>query len=144
MHTVADLLAAKSPAGVETIEPDSTVLAAAARMNDRHIGALMVSEGDQVAGIVTERDIMTRVVATQRDPAKTHVRDVMTERVVACAPTTTLNELRNVMREKRIRHVPVLDGTQLVGIVSIGDLNFAENSTLNETIRYLEEFLSHG
>lgn len=144
MHTVADMLAAKSSPDVEMIEPGATVLAAAARMNDRRIGALMVSEGDAVRGIVTERDIMTRVVATQRDPAKTLVQDVMTERVVACAPTTTLDELRNVMREKRIRHVPVLDGAKLVGIVSIGDLNFAENTTLNETIRYLEEFLSHG
>ena len=145
MHTVADILASKAtPADVETIGPDESVLDAARHMNERHIGALMVREKDALAGIVTERDILTKLVAGKRDPEQTRVRDIMTDRVVCCTPSTTLDELRNVMREKRIRHMPVLDGTKLVGMVSIGDLNFAENTTLNETIRYLEEFLSHG
>lgn len=155
MSTVADVLHAKEKAGrgiaVLTIGPDDSVLDAARRMNERKIGSLVVTDdgtprGD-VLGIITERDILTRVVAAERPPASTAVGRVMTSPVISCAERTTLDELRTVMREKHIRHVPVVSGNDpgsLKGMISIGDLNTAETEVLEETIRYLETYMYRG
>ena len=144
MSTVAQLISGKTVA-VATISPEATVLEAARVMNDRRIGALVVvGEGAVPVGIVTERDVMTRLVAKTRDPASTTVAEIMTERVITCSPETTVGELRTVMHERRIRHVPVLEGDRLVGMVSIGDLNAAEAGALVETIRVLEAYISQG
>jgi CBS domain-containing protein len=144
MGTVRQLISGKT-GSVATIAPEATVLEAARVMNDRRIGALVVvGEGAVPVGIVTERDVMTRVVAKVRDPAATTVSAIMTQRVITCAPETTVGELRTVMHERRIRHVPVLEGNRLVGMVSIGDLNAAEAGALVETIRVLEAYISQG
>lgn len=149
MSTVADALKAKGANGkgtdVAVISPDSTALDAARRMNERRIGSLVVvgaADPDRVPlGIITERDILTRLVAAGRDPSTTHVAQIMTERVITCRPATTLDELRHVMREKRIRHVPVIDQGRLAGLVSIGDLNTVEVQVMTETIQYLERYI---
>ena len=155
MHTVRELLKARGSQGVAKVVPDTTVLKAATKMNEHRIGSLMVMvpvlvDSDRQAqivdlvGIVTERDILTRVVATQRDPATTTVGEIMTRRVLTCTPDTPVDEARRVMREERIRHLPVIDETELVGMLSIGDLNLAERATLSETIRYLEAYIAQG
>ncbi|MFG0327335.1 MAG: CBS domain-containing protein, partial [Phycisphaerales bacterium JB037] len=132
MRTVGELLRAKRASEddavrrdrVESAAPMETVLEAAKRMNELRIGALVVvepaSRGEEagtVAGILTERDILTRVVAAGRDPARTRIADVMTSRVIACTPDSVLSEVRKVVREKRIRHVPVVEEQRLVGMV---------------------------
>lgn len=141
MHKVSELLRTKGNV-VHTTTLDATALAAAQKMNDHRIGALVVTEGGRIAGIVTERDMLTRVIAGELDPAKARIRDVMTREVLTCTPDTDLGELRTLMREKRIRHVPVVDGHHPAGMVSIGDLNGAETQNLTHTIGFLEAYIS--
>jgi CBS domain-containing protein len=139
-HTVQAILDRKG-ARVVSIRADASVLEAARVMNTHRIGALVVTEGGKVIGIFTERDILNRVVAAERDAAATLVRDVMTTPVAVCAPQTTRLECRTVMRHRRIRHLPVVDGDRLVGIVSIGDVLEVGEAEDQETIRYLHEYL---
>ncbi|MCH8151849.1 MAG: CBS domain-containing protein [Planctomycetes bacterium] len=141
MATAEQLTAIKGGT-IASLPPQATVLEAAQLMNDRHIGSVLVTEGNQLVGIFTERDVMRRVVADQRDPASTTVADVMTSPVACAAPHTTLDEIRTVMRDKRIRHVPVVNGGGVLGMISLGDLNKAEHDGQVETIRYLEQYMS--
>ena len=127
---------------VASLGPGATVLEAALLMNERGIGSVMVIDKDRLAGIFTERDVLRRVVAEQRDPATTKLADVMTSPVACAAPHTTLDEIRQVMRERRIRHVPVVNAKRVLGMISIGDLNKAERDVQVETIRYLEQYIS--
>lgn len=141
MYIVSELIQQKG-ASVFTIAPTATALDAAQKMNEHRIGSLVVTDGVRIAGIVTERDILTRVVAAKRAPHHTPVSEIMTPRVLTCAPGASLDELRRTMRERRIRHVPVVEDGALVGMVSLGDLNFAEARTLSETICYLEAYIA--
>lgn len=141
MYLVSELLRHKGST-VYTVTPDASVLDAARLMNEHRIGSVMVAVDDRIAGIFTERDILTRIVAEQRSPSGTKVSEVMTSRILTCTPETSLDELRKVMRERRIRHIPVVDKGRLAGIVSIGDVNAAEEQTLVETITYLEAYIS--
>lgn len=141
MPTVADLIKAKG-SQVFTVDELATVLDAAREMNAKRVGALVVTRGGggQVAGIFTERDILTRVVAGERDPKTTRVRDTMTPDPIICALNTDLDQVRAVIREKRVRHIPVVERGELRGMVSIGDLNQIEARILAETIVYLEQY----
>jgi len=153
MCTVADVLRVKGD-GVVSIGPDASVLEAARMMNLHRIGALVVleqashmprsAEDHGVLGIVSERDILTQVVAAEADPVRTKVNRIMSSPVITCSPRTTLDELRYVMRERRVRHMPVLSNHGLCGVISLGDLNTAQNRTMEETIRYLETYMYHG
>ena len=144
MYQVSELLGVKGSA-VVTIAPTASVLEAAQAMNERKIGSLVVVEGGpgkRVVGIITERDILTRIVAAERSPSKTKVQDVMTPKPITCMPETPLEDLRGVMQQKRVRHVPVVEGGALAGMVSIGDLNAAEAREMTQTIGYLKAYIS--
>jgi CBS domain-containing protein len=142
MHLVDQLLRQK-PGPVRTIAPEATVLEAATLMNEHRIGALVVVQGQDPVGIISERDILTRVVAAEREPSKIRVSEVMTSHLITCTPRSPLDEVRRIMRERRIRHIPVVDGGRLLGIISIGDLNQAETRALTATLTYLEEYITH-
>ncbi len=143
MYTVQHILNKKG-SSVATIDSDATVLDAAALMNERHIGALVVTRHDKVIGIFTERDILNRIVAAQYSPAKTLVKDVMTTPVACCRRNTTEAECRAVMRKKRIRHLTVVEEDRLVGIISIGDIIEDESAEKDDTIHWLHEYLYDG
>ena len=140
MHTVKYILEKKGDS-VSTIAVDASVLDAAKLMNQQHIGALVVVRADKVVGIFTERDILNRVVAEKRSPTQTLVEEVMSAPVACCQRVTTAAECRKVMKSKRIRHLPVVEENQLVGIVSIGDITEDESAEKDETIKYLHEYL---
>jgi CBS domain-containing protein len=141
MATVRQILERKGT-HVHTIEPDATVLEAARRMNEHKIGALVVLAGDEVVGMFTERDVLTRVVGEQRDPASTAVSEVMTTELFCCTPETTIDEARGAMKNRRIRHLPLIDDDRrLRGLISIGDLNAFEASSQELTIYHLQEYL---
>lgn len=123
------------------IGENATVLDAAKRMNEHRIGALVVTSGERVVGIFTERDILNRVVAAQRDASTTRVGDVMTSPVAVCSPDTARATCRTVMKSRRIRHIPVVVDDRLVGIVSIGDVVEDSEADNEETIRYLYEYM---
>jgi len=141
MYQVSELLGHKG-AAVATIAPSASVLDAACAMNQRKIGSLVVVQGRKVVGIITERDILTRIVAAERSPSKTRVEEVMTCEPITCVPETPLEELRNVMHQKRVRHIPVLESGCLAGMVSIGDLNAADAQVMTETIGYLKAYIA--
>ena len=140
MPTVQTVLDRKG-GQVVTIGVADSVLAAATLMNERGIGGLVVLEGERVAGMFTERDILRRVVAARRDPSRTAVGEVMTSPVAYCRRDTRLTECRAVMTERRIRHLPVVDDTGVCGIVTIGDLMAHEVTDREATIQYLNEYI---
>jgi CBS domain-containing protein len=141
MTRVQDLLDRKGP-HVWTVGPTATVLEAARAMNAHRVGALVVTDGDRVVGMFTERDVLVRVVAGRRDPESTRVADVMTAEVICGSPETTVEEARGVMRDRRIRHLPVADGDgRLVGLISIGDLNALTQAAQEQTIFLLHEYI---
>jgi CBS domain-containing protein len=110
-------------AHVELIHPDTTVHEAARVMQMFHIGALPVAEGSQLRGILTERDLVARVLAEGRDPTRTTVRDVMTAELIACVEDQDSTEALRLMQERQIRHLAVVDHTgRLVGLLSLRDL----------------------
>ena len=145
MATAARLLHDKfgsGAMGVVTIKPDASALDAAKLMNDHHIGALIVvSSSGKPVGIFTERDLLTRIVAARKSPESTAVEEVMTREMLVCPPEATLDDMRTLMREKRIRHIPIVGDKGLMGVISIGDLNAAEAKELSDTIVFLEEYM---
>jgi CBS domain-containing protein len=140
MSTVRDLLARKGHA-VVSVSPESTVLAAAELMNARAIGGLLVMHDDTLVGIFSERDIMRRVVALQRDPAATVVRDVMTTPVVTTTPEAAVTDCRAMMTARRIRHLPVCSDREVVGLITTGDILAYEVSLQETQIHDLERFV---
>lgn len=126
---------------VATIEASSNVLDAAKVMNERRIGAVVVTSGERVVGIFTERDILTRVVAALKVPRETRVSDVMTSPMACCRRDTPLTECKTIMTEKRIRHLPVVEDGRLYGLISSGDVLAHERADQQETIEYLHEYL---
>lgn len=149
MQTVSQLLEAKPTNIVHTIGQGRSILEAAERMNLHRIGALIVTDTlGHIAGIITERDILTRVVTQQLDAATTPVSKAMTTEVIHCTPQTTLTEARHLMSDCKIRHIPViandLENKNLVGMISIGDLNAATNADLNIEVKSMRQYIAHG
>lgn len=145
MPRAIDLLSRKNHAGqlgAVTAHPLATVVDAAQLMNEHRVGALpVIDSDDRLVGIFSERDVMTRVVAREMDPRQTRVGDVMTTDVITCPTGTLLEDLRTLMREQRIRHVPVIENGRVIGMVSIGDLNTAHVQIMSDTICYLEQYM---
>jgi CBS domain-containing protein len=142
MALVRNVLDAKG-SQVWTIGPEATVYQAALVMNEHKVGGLVVLEKGRIAGMFTERDVLKRVVGDQRDPATTTVSQVMTTEVICCTPDSPLEEVRAAMRNRRIRHLPVVDGdSRLHGLISIGDLNAWQQATHEQTIFLLNEYIS--
>jgi CBS domain-containing protein len=143
MATVRDMLRKKG-GEVHSIGPMASVLEATQEMNRHKVGALIVKSDDRVVGIFTERDVLTRVVADERNPSATSVEDVMTTELACCLMETDLDEVASVMKNRRIRHVPVLDHDgHLHGMISIGDINAWDSDGKETTIHFLSEYI-HG
>jgi CBS domain-containing protein len=140
MAVINEILTIKG-SQVLTIGPKATVLQAVMQMNEHKIGALVVTNGSDVAGMFTERDLLRRVVGERRDPDTTSVAAVMTRDVFCCTPDTTIEEARGAMKNRRIRHLPVVDGDRLCGLVSIGDLNAHQMTSQEHTIHLMHEYL---
>ena len=141
MPTVADLISRKGST-VHTTLPTATVLEATNKMNQHKLGALVVMNEGQVIGMFTERDVLRRVIGEQRDPATTHIADVMTGDVICCAPQTDMDEVSQIMQQRRVRHVPVCDDDgKLHGLISIGDVNAYHVTHQEATIEYLNEYI---
>jgi CBS domain-containing protein len=142
MPSVQDVLASK-PAKVHSTTPGATALQAINKMNEHGIGALVVTNDEgHVVGMFTERDVLRRVVAHERTPGEILVGEVMTTEVVCCGPREDLDEVRAVMRNRRIRHLPVCDGdANLLGLISIGDLNAHDASNQEATIHFLNDYI---
>jgi CBS domain-containing protein len=141
MATVRELLEGKGTRAVHTIGPKATVLQGTLLMREHQIGALVVLDEGHVVGIFTERDVLWKVIAEQRDPTQTSVGDVMTVEVICCGPETTIDEARSAMKNRRIRHLPVAADGQLVGVISIGDLNAHQEASQEQTLFLMSEYI---
>jgi CBS domain-containing protein len=143
MDTIEDILEDKGR-DVHAITPQATVLAAVEMMCNRRVGALLVATADATLGIISERDVLARVILEGREPSETRVENVMTRAVACVHPTTTTREAMAVMTERRCRHLPVVEDWGVVGIVSIGDLvRWASREQAME-IRMLTEYVHGG
>lgn len=142
MTLVRDILERKDRK-VVAVAPGDSVLDAARLMNEERIGAVVVCDrGQGVVGIFTERDILQRVVAEGRSPEGTPVSDVMSKPVTCCRRTTPARECQGVMTSKRLRHLPVVEENELVGMLSIGDLMAIEVEEQQSTIEYLNDYIN--
>jgi CBS domain-containing protein len=137
---IRDILRRKGE-DVYSVGPLATVIDAVNTMNDHHVGSVLVCEGGEPVGIFSERDVLVRVVAAQRDPRQTLVRDVMTTRLHTVTPDDTLLDVMHLMTERRCRHVPVMEGGRLLGMVSIGDLTKATQHNLHQEVRELASYI---
>lgn len=143
MATINDLLAIKG-SQVHSIGPNANVLDAARLMNEHRIGALVVLDGGRLQGMFTERDILQRVVAQCGDPGRMMVHEVMTTDVICCTPRMPIEQARDIVKDRRVRHLPVLNEEgQLCGLISIGDLNAYMTTSQERHIHFLERYI-HG
>lgn len=140
MAQVRDILQKKG-SQVWSIGTGATALQAAQLMTEHKIGGLVVLDGGRVVGMFTERDVL-RLVARRGDPAATAVGETMSEDVICCTPTTSLDEARSAMKNRRVRHLPVVgDGDSIAGVISIGDLNAFETADHEQTIFLMSEYI---
>ncbi len=126
---------------VFSVGPLATVIDAVNAMNDHHVGSVLVCEGGYPVGIFSERDVLVRVVAANRDPRRTLVRDVMTTRLHTATADDSIHDVLHLMTERRCRHVPIMDGEELIGLVSIGDLTKATQRNLHQEVRDLSTYI---
>jgi CBS domain-containing protein len=125
-----------------TILPDATVFDAIQRMAEKNVGALLVMEGDRLMGIISERDYTRKVILKGRSSKESPVREIMTPQPVTVSPHDSIAECMRVVAEKRVRHLPVLDGDKVVGVLSVGDLVKWTISAQETTIDQLEKFIT--
>lgn len=127
---------------VLTINRKATVFECIKKMVERNVGAIVVTDGPLICGIFTERDYLRRIALKDRTSKTTLVEEVMTSRLVCAGPNQSPEECMTIMTQQRIRHLPVMEGQQLVGILSIGDLVKRISSDREAQVRYLSDFVS--
>jgi len=141
MKRVKDVLEVKGN-DVWSIEPGASVYEAMKLMADKEVGALMVIEGTELVGIISERDYARKVILEGRSSRTTQVREIMTSRPVCAEPEQNIEECMVVMTERRVRHLPVIDGGRLIGVISIGDLVKSIITEQRFIIEQLERYIS--
>jgi CBS domain-containing protein len=141
MNTALDKVLEQKGRQVYVTSPSQTVLDAIQSMREKQVGALVVLEGGKPVGVFTERDVLNRVVACECNPAETSVSEVMTTNLVVVSPDTTVQQAMAIVTEKHCRHLPVMDGEELVGVVSSGDLTYwvvrSQSFEIESLIRYI-------
>ena len=144
MATARDLLKSKTRGDIFSVTPEATVLEALKVMAERNVGAALVMSGDKIDGILSERDIVRKVDLLGKTCAVTHVREIMTEKVLYVAPNQSLEEVMALMTEKRVRHLPVLENESLLGVISIGDVLREVIHEQKFMIGQLEHYITGG
>jgi CBS domain-containing protein len=140
MKSVRQLLQAKG-AVIFSIAPDASVFSALKLMAEKDVGALLVVSGGKLAGIMSERDYARKVILLGKSSHDMMVREIMTEKVVTIQPEQTVEDCMGLMTARRVRHLPVVDGDKLLGLLSIGDLVKEVIAEQEQTIRQLESYI---
>ncbi|HEX4375598.1 MAG TPA: CBS domain-containing protein [Steroidobacteraceae bacterium] len=140
MATASQLLKQKTRA-VYSVPPDAPVLEAIREMAEHSVGALLVMQGDQLAGVLSERDYARKVILKGRSSSATKVSEIMSSPVLTVRPDQSVNDCMRLMTENRVRHLPVLDGERVIGVLSIGDLVRAVVEEQAKTIEQLEQYI---
>lgn len=138
--TIHEILHAKGN-NAWTIRPDATVFEAITLMAEKNVGALLVTEAGRLVGIISERDYTRKVAIKGKTSKETRVRDILSARPVHATPASSVEECMRLMTEHRVRHLPILDGERIAGVVSIGDLVNWIISAQSSTIRQLETYI---
>jgi CBS domain-containing protein len=141
MHQVRHLLETKGNA-VYAIAPEAPVLEAIRQMAERRVGALVVMKGQTLAGIVSERDYARKVILQGRSSAQTAVADIMSGEPLTISPETDVFDCMRLCTERRVRHLPVVEGDRVVGVISIGDLVKAVIDAQAEQIEQLQRYIT--
>ena len=141
MNLVADILREKGDA-VFRIEATSSVFDAIKKMVEANVGALLVTDGEAISGIFTERDYLRRVTLEGRTDRETQVGEIMSSPVICVTSDTGIEESMALMSERRIRHAPVVDGGALVGMISIGDLVKFQSRQQSFQLKYLNDYIT--
>ncbi len=139
--TIREILTHKGSA-TWTISPDTTVYEAIELMAAKNIGALLVTQENKLAGIISERDYTRKVALKGRSSKGTRVQEILSGQVVSVTPDHTVDQCLRLMTENRVRHLPVLEGQQILGVISIGDLVNWVISAQNSTIQQLETYIT--
>lgn len=139
--TVATILEGKGRE-VLRIAPDATVFEALELMAEKGVGALVVTDGDHLAGILSERDYARKVILLDRGSRETKVGEIMTREVITVEPARTVTECMELMTERRFRHLPVVSDGELIGVISIGDVVKAVISQQRQLIKELEQYIT--
>ena len=139
--TISEILNHKGTT-VWTISPDATVFEAIQTMADKNIGALLVTENDKLVGIVSERDYSRKVIVKGKASKTTAVKEILSSHVINVTPAHTMEECMRLMTDHHVRHLPVLDGERIAGIISIGDLVNWIISAQHTTISQLQTYIS--
>ncbi len=143
MSKVLDILEEKGRA-VLRIQADASVLDAGRKMVEANVGSLLVTDGGEVTGIVTERDYLRRVAVRGRTETDTSVREIMSEPLIVVTPETSVDECMALVTERRIRHLPVAEDGEIVGIISIGDLVKFKSKQQGFEIKFLTDYITSG
>lgn len=141
MRTVRQLLESK-PVEIHAVAPEAPVIEAIRLMAEHHVGALLVMEGRRLAGILSERDYARKVVLQGRSSKDTPVRDIMTEHVITVGPDDSADHCMQIVTDHRIRHLPVVDGDAVLGVVSIGDLVRAVIEEQRQELDHLQRYIA--
>jgi len=144
MTAVAQILKSKPDQTIYSIGPEASVFDAVKLMAEKNIAAVLVLEGEKIVGIVTERDYARKIVLVARSSKETRVREVMSSHVIYVRPSQSSEECMALMTENRLRHLPVIEGGKLIGLVSIGDLVKDVISEQKFTIQQLEHYIAGG
>ena len=140
MHNIRDILRKKGT-DIWSVAPDETVLEAIRRLDERGVGALLVMDGDELAGLFSERDYTRKVILKGLRSQDTSVGTIMSSPVLTISPDATVQQGLSMMTEKHIRHLPVIDGSAVIGVVSIGDLVKGVIEDQQALIEQLERFI---
>lgn len=124
------------------IEAGASVFEAVKRMVEANVGSLLVTDGGEIVGIVTERDYLRRAALEERPDRETAVREIMSSPLVVATPDTSIDECMAMMTDRRIRHVPVVDQEEVVGVVSIGDVVKFKSKTQSFEVQYLTDYIT--
>ena len=141
MHTLQQVLKQKENDDIWSVTPTNTVFEAIQVMADKRAGALLVMDGTKLEGVISERDYAREVIIKGRSSKKTLVSEIMSSNVITVAPTDSVQNALKVMTEHHIRHLPIVDNTTVVGVVSIGDLVKDVISMQQSTIEQLESYI---
>ena len=142
MTSVAQVIKNKAVQSIFTISPNATVLEAIKIMADKGVGALVVAEDEKVVGIFSERDYTRKIALMERTSESTLVSDIMTSKVISVSLNHTVEECLQLMTDRHLRHLPVLDQEKLVGFISIGDLVKAAMEDQRILIEQLQQYIS--
>jgi len=143
VNQLSEILEEKGDQVLE-IEADASVFEAVKQMVEANVGSLLVTEGGKITGIVTERDYLRRVTLEGRTDKDTAVREIMSSPLIVATPEMPIDECMALMTDRRIRHVPVVDGGEVVGVVSIGDLVQFKSKQQSFEIQYLTDYITTG